>query len=918
MLVPVGRSVSPLANGSVGKHNIRQIDGTLLPIIRPADRRRARKRKPGGLRVVHGDKRPNYEIETAASEIKARAKYAPPLLTYDVHEKSPCGSPKEKDRKSTSESKELAFNILQQSIETATNMMETDIQNSETLDDIWDMMGSWLGRLKQTKEVAACLRYVEEYFWNIIKTTESLTKPCLQRCTGIVFVLNQILAMFGKLLPTAVPLLEVLRTELYNVIYLRPLDRSLLPQLVCGDDAKNSTLRSPECQSLGSTPSFSLGTSEVGKSAVSALRDKKTFFQSTRMLAQRLSGTKQTADAFSLQRDKETIVLERVISVWQQQLIGRLFCGWRALRTIRLRETQEAERGNNATKRTLLVENALQASRVQERLYQKQILEIERMLSDQEMVATTLANKQSSQIASLKKKLVECEATLDRTRSESTRTVLELEKRAEEVQLMLRKLTEVDFETAQRLKVASIISSDRLTEVQKLSAWIQALVQEHCLYTLMYKFEGFQQGSRLLDTFYLLLSSMSPHHLSPENCANHIQITEPAEKATSLLNACTTLGITTNVEVHELTASSIEEQEQLPQNFQLFVSSLFHRFCNGDGQIIVFQSAKLDEDFSEYNNEETHSIKDWKGRIDRKQALTGKWRNVAHAIEVKSWLGLKKRDDIIGDDRQEFLLFTSIHKDRVSNLFNTVSPNLSATVIAEHLSEVQVIVEKNFKSLRRVYYSYTSKRPDNKKTERRLTSDEFWRQLTDAKISAKTYTRQQIATAFEKANRDSDEFLDPTEWIEALIYISSGMKQGEHLKDKVHVLINDYILVNSKTVLTDEFKKTIYGDVKVSGFLRENKPLLSECFTNYCDRNKRDKRSNASKELDLSEFTSLLFDIPQFESPSTEIIRDIYNKILVELSGSAQGMLLHEFTEAICAVAFYKNPSPFTTTFSKV
>eukprot|EP01060_Flectonema_neradi_P022008 TRINITY_DN3016_c0_g1_i1.p1 TRINITY_DN3016_c0_g1~~TRINITY_DN3016_c0_g1_i1.p1 ORF type:complete len:821 (+),score=173.68 TRINITY_DN3016_c0_g1_i1:595-3057(+) len=796
-------------------------------------------------------------------------------------------------------------------------MMETDIQNSETLDDIWDMMGSWLGRLKETKEVAACLQYVTEFFWNLMKTTESFPKPSVQRCSGIIFIINQVLAMFGKLLPTSVPFLETLSVELYNVIYLRPRQRSPLPQLVFNTEAVN--LRTPESVALTPTPSFSLSSTEDGKAAAYALRDKKTFFQSTSMLAQRLTGTKQTTDAIFVQREKEQLVLERVISVWQQQLVARLFCGWRDVRARRLRETKEKEQIDNTTQRLLQLEDSLQQSRMQERHYQRLANEAERSLLEQELVMKTLADKQTSQINSLKKKLAECEATLATTRSESTRAVLELENRAEEVQRVLRQLTSIDFETSQRLKVANIIGSNSLTELQKLSTWVQTLIQEHPLYTPMYKFEGFQQGTRLLDIFYLLLSSMSPFHVSPSDCAKHIQLPEPGNKAVSLLQACDTLGIAPNLEVHELAGTGVEEQEELPQTYQLFVSCLFHRFCNGDGQTVQFRSAAGDEELNKFTDEkEALSIQDWKGRIETKQALTGKWRNIAHSIQLKTWLGLKKKEISMNDEGKDFLQFTTIDKDRISGLFTAVSPGLTAAVVAEHVVEVQSVLEKSFRSLRGVYYSYTSKRYETKKSDWKLTSEEFWRQITDCKISGKNYTRQQIASAFEKANRDSDDYLDPSEWTEALIYIASGLKQGEHLKDKFQILINDYILVNSSFVLTNEFKNKLYGDPKIASFLFESRSLLSECFSIYCDKNKKDKRTDAAKELDLTEFCVMLGDIPQFDPPPQDVIRDMYGRILSELAGAAQGMLLHEFTEAICAVACYKDPDPFISTFSKI
>eukprot|EP01065_Artemidia_motanka_P016604 TRINITY_DN20230_c0_g1_i6.p1 TRINITY_DN20230_c0_g1~~TRINITY_DN20230_c0_g1_i6.p1 ORF type:complete len:1180 (+),score=270.83 TRINITY_DN20230_c0_g1_i6:135-3542(+) len=829
------------------------------------------------------------------------------------------------------------FDTLQKALlSVARPQRDATPEEAASLDEKWADAGTWLSRLLPTKGVGAALACAQDAFEATLSATEGFVQPCNPRLAGTLKALDQLLAILTRFLPDATDLCSGIRRELHRSLFPSP----------------------PPDSAEVSTCSTDLGSSVLlDASAGDKYSNRRTFFQATRMLSQRLSGQISSAGQQELRRERDAQVWERIYRHSERRLLARVFSAWRQMRQ-REREVEALRRDGAATRMQLMaVERELQVSERTAAELEKGLRQRIQALEGQLEPVSGQLQAQLEQLSALRQRLKDKDDEIEKSREERKSGLDDARDNYEALCMVLFDSTErvadnpdaPSEETAWECRLRNRVAArvlDVSGEEDMLCRWVTAVLDGYPGSEAVLPFD-LQQGQRTLDTFYTLLGALSPFHVSESQVRSFLALVDVSVKAQYLVEGCATLGVESPVSVADLAAVSGDEADRTVEAHQLFAASLFHRFTVVDpaerhvsfreadtGLYPASPTVPLSQCFS---SEAILTAGEWRSRlaevtqrasrwqVEGRRMLRWAWHRYAHVLKNKSGDDddTDFREGLSGPEQRDFDAFTTVSTERAGELYRCEATCPDDASIERDVAETGRFLRRHFRRMRHAFQNFTLGT-----SPPRVALDQFWRQLVDAKVPDRNFTRVEVAKVFGVCNVDEDQGLDAAEWIIALLHLAKAKyrQEGVSALDKFRQLAEQHILKHHGGALTDEFKRQIY-DSRVQAVISHYKKVLIKVFKYYAelDALATDRRQDAAREIEFTEFLQLMTDCKVLDpapSVTQHAVSGIFARVLgnetLDVATQQQGMLLHEFVEGLVGVACLRFASPFTPLHQKV
>eukprot|EP01062_Namystynia_karyoxenos_P037559 TRINITY_DN27333_c0_g1_i2.p1 TRINITY_DN27333_c0_g1~~TRINITY_DN27333_c0_g1_i2.p1 ORF type:complete len:1223 (+),score=404.59 TRINITY_DN27333_c0_g1_i2:93-3761(+) len=830
------------------------------------------------------------------------------------------------------------------------------------LDSLWSQAGKWLSRLDPAREVQGALRFAQAAFQADMEATRDYAPPCGPRLAGALRALDQLFAMLRRYLPAAGDMCAAVRKELLVAVYPVPPDQP--PAELPSAEEAALQLKSPRRR---------VGDMYSGR---------KTYFQAVRMLTQRLTGQLSAGEQGQIKREREALAWQRILWHSEKRLLGRVFCAWRTMRR-RERELEHLTRELDlsqarASALALDLQGLLTGKRKAEQELHQKIALLESQLAPMK----GQLQAQLNQLSVLRQRIRDKDEEIDYQQKEKKQDADKARSEYEALCMVLwdwvARVRDDPYGSwepmlrgrayAKVLGAAAAAGADGQpsesgeqeagaeseggsaagekgppAEAAVLEGWLRSVLEQSPFRDSMQQLIRLDEGQKSLDLFFAVLAQLSPGHADEELVQSAVEVVDPHDKALRLLELLHTMGIDTPLKAANLAGVSSEDADRINEAHQLLASFIFSRFCVTEPEERpVTWAAELDKE--EFKRPSQQIISDavltapeWRARLVDTTQRASEWRLAGQRVAAWAlgrWLRTYAskeqqeeaayRENLSALEEKDFDAFTTVDPDRYKEMVReNDEEEPDQAQVEQDVVEVQKFLKKNFRRMRRAYYHFTLQT-----SPPRVALDQFWRQLVDAKVTDKNFSRADVSRVFTLCNADEDHGLDAVEWIHAIFHLArcKYRQQTKTLAAKFQTFAQEYILRYHGGAVTDEFKRQVY-DPRVQAVVNQYKKLLVKVFKYYAelDCNATDRRGDAAREVEFNEFMQLLQECKVMDQAPTctqHAVSQVFAKVLgsdtLDVGTQQQGMLLHEFVEGLIGVACLKNASPFQPLHQKV
>eukprot|EP01065_Artemidia_motanka_P038455 TRINITY_DN47306_c0_g1_i1.p1 TRINITY_DN47306_c0_g1~~TRINITY_DN47306_c0_g1_i1.p1 ORF type:complete len:989 (+),score=309.47 TRINITY_DN47306_c0_g1_i1:48-2969(+) len=778
-------------------------------------------------------------------------------------------------------------------------------RSGTTLSEAWDEVSHWLARYFDDAEVTASAQCISDIIVGSKSDTASFSQPCNPQAYHACMGLEHLLRAAVRAHPGLAPLATMIREDLHACLY---------------------------CTSAP-VPPAPFGGDEVvlaPKQLLAPFQGRRTYFQAVRMLSKRLGAQKGDMMAAGQMHSRAVGGVERVALYWKRHLTGVILRGWRThiLRTKEQAAAREVAAELQRVKAELAQVQQDALRRIAAAEHRRKKAEEQHAKLKHETDALTNATlserdkvqKYQQEISDLREQLLQVQEEVRTRRLEAAEEFRQLANALKVAQKMLVGST---FEKEQRKRVKSLLDRPAV-DSQSLMDWVNLCITEEMKDrkirgapdTAELFLSDFCQGARAVRTYWVVLAFMSPYHVKDDELRKALRGHDMILIAERLLLKLEEMGIATTVRREDLVGDSNPEQHEV------FVSELFSRFSGAAKGTVEFRgreqraSSLIPED-----DDEPHpTAQELVQSVREDNAATAVWFGVANKIQKTVWnrvsdvMKTGNSATLSAAEQKDYPAYTELRGggEAVTDLFD--EDEEAPQGMQQEVAEVEELLQRFYRKLRKVFAFYAGM--DGSKGN--LSLDEFWRMVSDARIADKTFTREALrkiftvlgSTALPSEPGEAVGSLDPEMWIAALLRIATAKfkKSLGTTADKLRLLLEKHLLMYCCGGEGDDFKQQMYQST-VQEILARNKPKLKKIFKHYSSQDKQGFTQEVH-EMSQQDFMRMIREINALDATLTfHALEAMFRQMLNE---TTTNMLYHEFLEAVCGVAVYKFPNPFT------
>eukprot|EP01062_Namystynia_karyoxenos_P069832 TRINITY_DN65270_c0_g1_i1.p1 TRINITY_DN65270_c0_g1~~TRINITY_DN65270_c0_g1_i1.p1 ORF type:complete len:1250 (+),score=310.38 TRINITY_DN65270_c0_g1_i1:76-3825(+) len=854
-------------------------------------------------------------------------------------------------------------------------MLERQAGGRRPLDNIWQEAGVWLSRLPHTREIAGELEGARRKFEQSMRQGADFAKPCGPCIAAAFRCLDQLFGMLKRYLPAAEGLCASVRRELLAGVYSTPpgaRDADALGQALESPTRMAKSRRARANAAVGdmyaSRKTFfqaarmlaarlaALGTN-AGQTQIKREREVVAWQRIVQHTEKRLVARVFNAWRSTRRRDREFADLHRELEFTKARLAALEQDMQVKVHTARRAEEELLQKVAMLESRLQPVDTQLQAQ-----LQQLSALRLRLKEKDDEIEkvrAEGLKGKDSvrEEYERLCMVLWDNANRLVDDRFSDNWEAQQRDRMAGRLLAECSALCTISNPAAASEKVTPpAAAATGLKEDQVLVRWMQVLLERSKVKDML-PFDDFH-GQKNLDVIYVVLSQCSPGHINEDMVSSFLAFVDASVKAQVLGEACNALGVEMHLSGSDLAAIAGEHADRAAQAHQLLAASLFRRFCTADPGERQVQWIAADTDWfaagSPIAQPDIHpdavlTPDEWRQKMVAVMQRSLEWRLLGNRVYSWAWgrwaraLGeraAEEEEDFLEGlsdlEQRDFATYTTVRREPIAELLDKAegdgdpgSPSHgcsdAAAIIDHNINEAQRFLRRNFRRMRRAFNNFTLGT-----SPPRVMLDQFWRQLVDARVTDKAFARIEVARVFAMSNVDEDMGLDPEEWIIALVRLANAkfaqVGRPTDVFERLRMLLENHILKWHGGAFTDEFKKQIY-DPRVQGVVGQYKKMITKIFRHYAELDSiaTDRRLEAGREVEFTEFMQLLGDCRVMDpAPActqhgvSQIFARVLGSETLDVQAQQQGMLLHEFVEALVGVACLKYASPFVPLHQKV
>eukprot|EP00659_Diplonema_papillatum_P017696 gene17696-27244_t len=749
---------------------------------------------------------------------------------------------------SAAEQPAAGFEVLCKAIEEATaifrglpNDPAKERADPPELAEMWKSMGEWLERLKVSRTVDRVAFTAHSIMQDAIRASDRAgLQPGIARCKAIYIAAGQALSLLAVLLPKAARLCGTLLKEIKSCIFLASTDDAPLPppppshqqpsglwnavkpgpaytgtsslagravdkirsaayhcpaadmQRYASDDSANVGLGSDRLLAKYDLPE--LITERKGEAEArcrQGVAGECPYFQAASVLAKRLCGNKQSVNQLMRQSHKEALVLERVVKVWQLQLVGRLFTGWRSLRASRRLEDERRNTMAGIVRKNMHWERLLGERGAKEDALAARAQAAEKTLLDSVTEHAAIVDSMTAQAADLRQRLRAVEAQLRETRVNTTQTAASLARQQQSLHVLLSKLAAPTFEEIRRGQLAAVVAAVNETplhtEKSGLLKWVNQVMQYHPSYTSSYQLRSFEHAAvpKRLDALFLTAAALSPYHCPPAEVLEHFDLKTAAEKAKNVLRACARIGVRVPLTAGQLHGAAQIDGRMLPLRHCLAAALLFERFACGAGRDVALLPLDQDdpslvcgvppvlsEDGFGYGTCE-QTAEQWEAQFSQSQEQAALLASAGRAAVAGAWTLIAEYRDDEGDleaeEKRDLPRFVGLRLENVQPPLPSDEKAAAGITTEEDVSCAVAVVKQHYASLRRIFRAAAV--AGDQPTV--AVDDVAQLLLHECRVPSRLLTKDRLGAVLDKCTKPA---LPATEWVETLVRVATVMR----------------------------------------------------------------------------------------------------------------------------------------------
>ena len=221
------------------------------------------------------------------------------------------------------------------------------------------------------------------------------------------------------------------------------------------------------------------------------------------------------------------------------------------------------------------------------------------------------------------------------------------------------------------------------------------------------------------------------------------------------------------------------------------------------------------------------------------------------------------------------------------------------------LHDVNNLLSTHSEELGKIFTYYASLVSGSGGTLKVMEEAEYMKFVLDAKLFGRSLTRTDLLDLLARVSPTKE--LTLRQWLVLLPRVARlKFKSSERpISVKLKQLLSNHVLVHSKQLEADAFKKTIYSD-KVQAVLKDFSSVLLWVFKLYATRGKGE-----AHVLQKAGYDRLLHDMHIADHTCTQYILDEVFHRIQDPDDDSEDLIYHEFCECLVAIAAVKRPEPY-------
>eukprot|EP01062_Namystynia_karyoxenos_P004934 TRINITY_DN11741_c0_g1_i1.p1 TRINITY_DN11741_c0_g1~~TRINITY_DN11741_c0_g1_i1.p1 ORF type:complete len:1059 (+),score=355.31 TRINITY_DN11741_c0_g1_i1:69-3179(+) len=810
----------------------------------------------------------------------------------------------------------------------------TKLPDGDSLDHRWIRVGKWVDRYFVDQAPGVLLDRLQPVLSGASAETAGLGRPNLPVLSVSCALLRQALMLFSRMWPPFEGLVTQCFRNLVSAIFVadpHEAEREPPKLLLDGDDDE---LRRQILQ-YGS----------------------KTYFQALRELSRKHGQAATLFEQRERERGKLIDAMDGITSRWQAMFRGLLFRAWRSIKA-RREEEQESAR-----KLQMVEEENKALQRRNARVHE--LIEEVRNEKNQEIwilrkAATEAEERAAEQVErskALAEELRQCQEALERARQDAQEVVQAGRAKCRELDLRYTKLAEAaysivserlpwpDWEYRRLLSWepwlsqveqgrASFSTLSATGDAETLLDWVNLMAERHSCYAShgVERMQWFSGGLNSCHVWACVLGVLGPSHVSAAHVGAVFEEPQLDVKARMLHRMLRVLHVPDLIEPGEFVRESSDVHH-------LLAVTLLNRFLQPDTSAVVhgapcfgpapraegeeaepelLPSVELERPWAEAR-EAASDLYDAEHPMPDKVrsylnmtagALLGAFEAVQ--FPTRRWAGLAR--SALGSCLEGFAAgarYRSRHGEGLTRgeladrpLFTTLRrKHLKGAVDTEEQIEALCrTLQRNYRNLRLIFRHYGSSDPRSATGD--LSHEEMWKLCTDCGLPCKGYfDRTSFRVIFSASN-----FEGATGKLVRIAQQRFSHRAADPA-EAFALLIERFVVPEAAYSDASVFKSSL-RDPLAMAVLRRRSSDMAKVFRHYASLEMAEK----SNSISLKEFMRLMMDCRVVDEVCTHhALQQIFVKMQDEDDGAAGQMEMHfhEFVDAVCAVAAFKNPAPF-------
>ena len=795
---------------------------------------------------------------------------------------------------------------------------------------------SWLDSFRIEKNFYSSMTACAELFYaKVLSATEHLQEPNLLRTASCMMLIEQIICLFGRYKPLMVSLCN----HLYAAIFVKEEGFEDTPQ------------------------DMDEGLEQI----LSKKYIKKTYFGVYTELLKRYN--KLVEKTANTERSLEVIsaVLERAITLWQKKWIGDVFRQWRDQRQRRRTYLKRVAEGFAANIAMVKKKRAIRNWVAMDEYEQKRLNEegktkagslVEKLQNERE----TLLDELESLRRIVEAKDIKINIILSENKSLKIEKKRVLE-RCIEWQRQAARLSSIVSNTSQELCSAHFdwLARKRVENLVHLPGagceflvqWAKELIARYCEDNTC---RDFLFEAPTGKPYLYLLRSVAPSHCSEVWLIRNLSESDPHKRCAAVISLAKKLGVHTAILPEDLLSASLQFN-------YIFLAQIFRRFAQPELGAESYPRLWCDATFNKHMTEEkrhespeTIQPDEWQQRLEAHRLQNQMWRmklsQVTMTLEAEITESLRhdsKKTTVSSEEEQTKLAqFYDLPIVSYADLLTALSGDAKTKDV--HVDVIRCL-RLQVRNIRNVYKFYSARDvyiPSlDEETDpiQRLSNAQFQIFCEDCNIPpglipdpAAMSSRLEQNSLMQERDAKTDYLVGPAEFSLVLVYIAFKMYDDEEFVDRVRKFIAEVVVPNAQASSLDTFRNDV-ADQEVQSVFHTFWVPLKRIFAKYSMKEEQQRlapksprgvsRSRSTQNLAVPEpkdsmsfelWEDFVRDYDLFDGllDSSAVLLTFHNVQDDSEDGSSTMLDYGEWTDALVAIAIFKNPSPFEPLSTRV